>query len=154
MCPGLLALLFSAPALLSAHSKTVNCRWSAGCWITWWHLGHKVQITCTESQLLTVYQQHALFSLYFRVSTSDQAISLPFLSRGVEEELEVPMVCNSEQFWIAQGWKVHCALGWWEAEEGEEAGGGKCPRACWPRASILPAGEQENVSSVVFLELS
>lgn len=132
----------------------LNCRWSAGCWITWQHLGHKVQITCTEPQLLTVYQQHVLCSLYFRVSTLNQAIARPFLSRGVEEELEVPIVCISEQFWVAQGWKVHCAPGWWEAEEEEEAGGGKNPCACWPRASILPAGGQVNVPSVAFLEWS
>lgn len=47
---------------------------------------------------------------------------------------------------------MHCAPGWWEAEEG--AGGRKGPCTGWPRASILPAGGQENVSLVVFLELS
>lgn len=40
----------------------------------------------------------------------------------------------------------------WEAEE--EAAGGKGPCAGWPRTSILPAGGQENVSLVVFLELN
>lgn len=49
---------------------------------------------------------------------------------------------------------MHCAPGWWEAEEGEEAAGGKGLSAGWPRASILPAGGQENASSVAFLELS
>lgn len=97
MCPGLMALLFSAPkpALLSTHSKEGNYRWSAGCWIIWctsskcrpWSLRYlcRVPDACRVPAA-------GIFQPCFKVWTVGYVITFPFLNINMDEEPQQPIV--------------------------------------------------------------